>query len=105
MDALAEAVKAGLARAAGVSNFNLDQMRRAQDALGKHGIPLACNQVEYSLLKRGTERSGLLAACRELDVTLVAYYPIASGLLSGRFTPEKPPARWRGRISSRSSAR
>ncbi len=100
MDALAEAVKAGLARAAGVSNFNLDQMRRAQDALGKHGIPLACNQVEYNLMKRGAERSGLLAACRELGVTLVAYHPVAMGLLSGRFTPENPPVRLRHRLLS-----
>ena len=52
-DALADAVEAGLARAVGVSNFGVDQMRSAHQALAKRGIPLASNQVGYSLLQRG----------------------------------------------------
>jgi aryl-alcohol dehydrogenase-like predicted oxidoreductase len=96
MDALADAAQAGLIRAAGVSNYNTAQMRRAHAALAKRGVPLASNQVEYSLLKRGPERAGLLAACRELSVTLVAYRPLCSGLLSGKYTPENPPPGLRG---------
>jgi aryl-alcohol dehydrogenase-like predicted oxidoreductase len=96
MDALADAVQAGLIRAAGVSNYSTAQMRRAHAALAKRGLPLASNQVEYSLLKRGPERGGLLAACRELGVTLVAYRPLCSGLLSGKYTPENPPPGMRG---------
>ncbi len=96
MEALAEAVQTGLARAVGVSNFNPEQTARAHAALSKYGIPLAANQVEYSLLNRAPERSGLLSLCRELNVTVIAYSPVARGLLSGRYTPENPPPGWRG---------
>ena len=62
MDGLADAVQAGLTRAVGVSNYNVEQTRRAHAALAKRGVPLASNQVEYSLLKRDPERTGLLTA-------------------------------------------
>jgi aryl-alcohol dehydrogenase-like predicted oxidoreductase len=97
VEGLAEAKEAGLVRAVGVSNCSADQTRRAQAVLARHGMPLACNQVEYNLLKRDVERNGVLAACRELDVTLVAYRPFASGYLTGKYKPqEKPggPRRW-----------
>jgi aryl-alcohol dehydrogenase-like predicted oxidoreductase len=100
MDALAEAVDAGLVRAVGVSNFSAEQTRRAHAALKRHGIPLACNQVEYSLLKRNIERNGVLEACREIGATVVAYRPISGGLLTGRYTPENPPGRQRWRVYS-----
>ena len=96
MEALAEAKSAGLLRAVGVSNFNANQVRRAQAALAKHAIPLACNQVEYSLLKRDIEHNGVQAACRELGVTVVAYRPFAGGYLSGKYTPGQRPTGWRG---------
>jgi aryl-alcohol dehydrogenase-like predicted oxidoreductase len=86
VEALAEVKEAGLVRAVGVSNYNANQMRSAHAVLTKHNIPLACNQVEYNLLNRNVERSGLLALCKELGVTLVAYRPLASGLLSDRLT-------------------
>jgi len=79
---LAEAVKSGRARAVGVSNFNADKMRRIADHLDKAGVPLAANQVNYSLLKRAPETNGVLDACRERDVALVAYLPLASGRLT-----------------------
>jgi aryl-alcohol dehydrogenase-like predicted oxidoreductase len=101
MEALAEAVQAGLTQAVGVSNFNPEQMARAHAVLAKRGIPLACNQVEYSLLKRGPERNGLLSLCRALDVTLVAYRPVASGLLAGKYSLENPPQGWRKRLYNR----
>jgi aryl-alcohol dehydrogenase-like predicted oxidoreductase len=81
MDRMAEAVGSGKIRAVGVSNCNVSQMRRAKDALGRHDIPLAANQVQYSLLHRKPERDGVLDACRELDVALVAYRPLRGGLL------------------------
>jgi aryl-alcohol dehydrogenase-like predicted oxidoreductase len=101
MDALADALQAGLTRAVGVSNYGIEQTRRAHAALSKRGIALACNQVEYNLLQRGVERNGLLNLCRELGVTLVAYHPIASGLLSGKYTPDTPPQGWRGLVYRR----
>lgn len=90
-EALAEAVEAGLTRAVGVSNFNEDQMRRAYLVLSKRGIPLASNQVEYSLLNRKVETNGLLHACQELGITLIAYSPLAKGLLTGKYSPDNPP--------------
>ena len=97
MDAMAEAVEGGLTRAAGVSNYNAAQMRRAHAALAKHGIPLASNQVDYSLLHRDPERNGVMQACQELGVTLIAYTPLASGMLTGKYTPQTPPPGFRSR--------
>ena len=91
VDALGDAVQAGLTRAAGVSNYNADQTRRAFDVLGKRGIPLASNQVKYSLLDRHIERDGTMQACRELGVTIIAYSPIEMGLLTGKYTAQNPP--------------
>jgi len=101
METMAEAVESGLALAAGVSNFSPEQMRQAHAALAKHNIALACNQVDYSLLNRAPERSGLASVCRELNVTLVAYRPVSGGLLTGKYTPQNPPQGRRGWMTSR----
>ena len=88
MDALAETVKAGKVRRVGVSNYGADQMRRAHERLASHGVSLASNQVEYSLLQRAPETNGVLEASRDLGVTLIAYSPIAKGLLTGKYGPD-----------------
>jgi aryl-alcohol dehydrogenase-like predicted oxidoreductase len=82
-DGLAAAVKSGKAKHVGVSNFNADQMRRVADRLARSNIALAANEVHYSLAHRNPETNGVLEACRELDVALVAYFPLASGRLAG----------------------
>lgn len=92
MDHLAEAVKEGKVRHVGVSNYNAEQMRRAHDRLAAHGVPLASNQVQYSLLERAPETNGVLGLCRELGVTLIAYSPLAQGLLSGKYGPGVKPS-------------
>jgi aryl-alcohol dehydrogenase-like predicted oxidoreductase len=94
---LADAVDAGLSRAVGVSNYNPDQTRRAHAALAERGVPLVSNQVQYSLLHRRPERNGLFDVCRELDVTLIAYSPLAMGVLTGKYTPDNSPPGIRGR--------
>jgi aryl-alcohol dehydrogenase-like predicted oxidoreductase len=99
--ALGEVYQQGLTRAVGVSNFSLNQMRRSHSVLSRMGVPLASNQVEYSLLQRGPEKSGLLAVCLELNITLLAYSPLAKGLLTGKYTPQNPPPGLRGRQVSR----
>jgi aryl-alcohol dehydrogenase-like predicted oxidoreductase len=91
MEALTEAVKSGQVRAVGISNFRASEMREAHAALARHGIPLAVNQVRYSLLHRSPEVDGVLEACRELDVTLLAYSPLEQGLLSGKYEVGKLP--------------
>jgi len=91
MDVLAEAVHSGQIRAVGVSNFRAAEMREAHAALARHGVPLATNQVRYSLLHRAPEVDGVLDACRELNVTLLAYSPLEQGLLTGKYSPETLP--------------
>ena len=92
MDALAETVKAGKVRRVGVSNYGVEQMKRAHARLATHGIPLTSNQVEYSLFQRAPETNGVLEASRDLGVTLIAYSPIAQGLLTGKYGPGDRPA-------------
>jgi aryl-alcohol dehydrogenase-like predicted oxidoreductase len=105
-NALADAVEAGLTRSVGVSNYSAGQMRRAHEVLSRRGIPLASNQVEYHLLNRKVERNGVLQSCWELGVALIAYSPLAKGLLTGKYTPENRPPGLRkytarsGRLSS-----
>jgi aryl-alcohol dehydrogenase-like predicted oxidoreductase len=88
---MADAVDAGKVRAVGVSNYSARQLRSAHAALAERGIPLASNQVEYSLLHRAPEVNGVLDACRELGITLVAYQPLAQGVLTGKYRPGDRP--------------
>lgn len=72
-------------RAVGVSNFGEKRMRRACAALATKGLALASNQMKYSLLDRRIERNGVLAAAKELGITIIAYSPLEQGLLTGKF--------------------
>lgn len=101
MDAMVEAVQSGLIQAVGVSNYNRQQMERAYNRLQKEGIPLASNQVEYHLLNRRVELNGLLTLCHEMGVTLIAYSPLAMGLLTGKYSSENPMSGFRGRRMAR----
>jgi aryl-alcohol dehydrogenase-like predicted oxidoreductase len=83
--AMAELAKAGQVAAVGVSNFSAKQMELAAEILRQHGLTLASNQVQISLLKRDIEDNGVLDTARRLEVTLIAYSPLRSGLLTGRF--------------------
>jgi aryl-alcohol dehydrogenase-like predicted oxidoreductase len=85
MDEMAKLVKAGKVRSVGVSNFNPDQMRRAHRRLQEYGLPLAVNQVRYSLLDRSIEKNGVLETAEELGVTIIAYTLPESGLLTGKY--------------------
>lgn len=96
-EGLAEVIEQGLVRAVGVSNYNEEQMRRAYLVLQKHGLHLASNQVEYSLINRKVEFNGLLKVCQDLGVTLIAYSPLGQGVLTGKYSPENPPPGIRGR--------
>lgn len=90
MDAMADMVEAGLVRSVGISNFSPGRMRRAHKALARRGLPLAVNQVHYSLLHREIETDGTLETAKELGVTIIAYTPLAWGMLSGKY--HKNPA-------------
>ena len=85
MEAMAALVAEKKIRAVGVSNFGEKRMRRACAALAAKGLALASNQMKYSLLDRRIERNGVLAAAKELGITIIAYSPLEQGLLTGKF--------------------
>ena len=106
MDLMAQAVEAGKVRAVGVSNFNAKQMHRAATRLERYHIPLAANQVRYNLIHRQPEENGVLEACRELKVTLVAYRPLERRRLVPRTSPSSSPSStgWKGQALSKEEA-
>jgi aryl-alcohol dehydrogenase-like predicted oxidoreductase len=85
MREMAKLVRAGKVRAVGVSNFSAKQMAQAAAALRDEGMTLASNQVRINLLDRRVESNGVLAAAQGLGVTLIAYSPLAQGVLTGRY--------------------
>lgn len=85
MNAMADLVAVGDIRAVGVSNFSAVRMRAAHAALAKRGVVLASNQMPYSLLVRGVERNGVMQAAKDLGITIIAYSPLAQGILSGKY--------------------
>jgi aryl-alcohol dehydrogenase-like predicted oxidoreductase len=89
--ALAVAHGEGLVRAVGVSNYSVKETRAMAAALERHGMRLATNQIEFSLLRRSPETGGLLAACADLGVVPLAYSPIGQGRLTGKYSAAHPP--------------
>ena len=89
--ALAAAHDQGLVKAVGVSNYSEAETRSMAEALGRHGMKLATNQIEFSLLRRSPELSGLIAGCTELGVLPLAYSPIGQGRLTGKYSASNPP--------------
>ena len=92
---MARAVEQGKVRYIGVSNFSVEQIKRVQKI-----HPVASLQPPYSMLRREIE-ADLLPFCAENQIGVIAYSPLASGLLTGRFTRERlqqlPPDDWRRR--------
>jgi aryl-alcohol dehydrogenase-like predicted oxidoreductase len=92
LGALGELADEGKIRAYGVSNVDAGQLR---EAIAAGDDRLAALQDEYSLLERGAERE-LLPLCREHGIGFVPYFPLAMGLLTGKFRRgEEPPANTR----------
>jgi len=102
MKAMKKLVDSGRVRCVGVSNFNVKQMKAAQEALMP--IELASNQVKYNLLDRGIERE-LCPAAFASHVTIIAYSPLAKGLLTGKYIAGSKPNSFVQRASPRFSKR
>lgn len=85
IQAMAKLVRDGKIRYVGVSNFSARRMRIAHDELAKQEQHLVSNQVVYSLLNRKIETNGILDAAKALGISIIAYSPLAQGLLSGKF--------------------
>ncbi len=89
MKKMAALAKKGDIKHIGVSNFSAKQMRKAHEELQKHGLSLSSNQVKYSLLNRAPEKNGVIETAKELNIAIIAYSPLAQGILTGVFH-EKP---------------
>jgi aryl-alcohol dehydrogenase-like predicted oxidoreductase len=88
--ALDELVQQGKVRAIGCSNFSAEQLAEADDVAGPKSRFCAL-QNQYSLLERDAD-ADVLPLCRKLDVGFVAYFPLASGLLTGKYRRGEEPA-------------
>lgn len=102
--ALNELVEQGSVRAIGCSNFSAAQLAEADDlALSNGGSRFCALQNQYSLLERDAD-ADVLPLCRARDVGFVAYFPLASGLLTGKYRRGEAPAegtrlsRWGGEL-------
>ena len=84
LEALDEAVRAGKVREIGCSNFSAAQLREAQAAVRDGAARFVSVQNEYSLLQREPERE-VLAECERQNLAFVPYFPLASGLLTGKY--------------------
>jgi aryl-alcohol dehydrogenase-like predicted oxidoreductase len=89
LGALDGLVKAGKVREIGCSNFSAEQVEEATRATAPGAARFVSVQNEYSLLLREPERS-VLPACESLGLAFLPYFPLASGLLTGKFEPGKP---------------
>jgi len=82
---LDELVKAGKVRAIGASNFSAEQIREADQAARDQGLTrFTAIQNEYNLLHREPE-ADVLPVCEQLELAFIPYYPLASGLLTGKY--------------------
>jgi len=85
MMAMAELIERKLIKHIGVSNFSAEKMKNAWETLDKKGIPLASNQVSYSLLNRKIESNGIMEMAKKLGISIIAYSPLAQGMVTGKF--------------------
>ena len=88
---LCDCVDLGLTAAGGVSNFKPERVTAAAAALTARGHALASNQIQFSLLYRGAEVEDTVAATRAAGATVIAYSPLAQGLLTGKFSADNLP--------------
>ena len=89
--ALKELVDEGLIGAVGTSNYEPKNIERAIAIAAGLDLPYVSEQSEYSWLERGAEDE-LLPACRHFGIGFIPYFPLASGLLTGKVSREHPPA-------------
>ena len=87
-DGLAECYHRGLVKNVGVCNYGPTLVTKCKEHLEQRGVPLASNQIAYSLLGRHNGAQETVDRCNDLGVKVLAYYPFAMGLLTGKYSPE-----------------
>lgn len=85
MEALAYIVQSGKALYAGISNYDKEHTEKAVELMRELHCPLIVNQRRYSIFDRTIERDGVKSACRELGMGIIAFSPLAQGMLSDKY--------------------
>jgi len=89
LQGLADLYEQGLAQAVGLSNYGPKRLRWVHKKLADRGVPIATLQVQYSLLSTyPVTQLGLKDVCDELGIQLIAYSPLALGLLTGKYSEQ-----------------
>ena len=91
---MAEAVKQGKIKHIGVCNFSREQIREAAETLSKEGLSLSAAMVGYNILRRYPETNGVFDVCKEYEITLIPYAPLAEGTLTGKYRGKKVPIKY-----------
>lgn len=82
--------KSGQIKAIGVSNHNLDEIKRVNEILDIEDLKISAVQNHYSLLHRSSEKAGILKYCKENNITFYAYMVLEQRALTGRFDAAHP---------------
>ena len=85
VSAMADLYDRKLIKSIGVSNFSAQQMKNSWETLDMRRVPLASNQVLYNLLDRRIESNGVMKLAKKFGITIIAYSPLAQGLVTGKF--------------------
>ena len=85
MEALASIVRSGKALYAGVSNYNREYTERAAAIMKELHCPLIVNQRSYSIFNRAIEEDGVKKCCKEQGLGIIAFSPLAQGLLTDKY--------------------
>jgi pyridoxine 4-dehydrogenase len=91
LDGLADLYEQGLVKGVGLSNYGPKRLKQVQKKFAERGVPITTLQVQYSLLSTyPVTQLGLKDLCDELGIKLIAYSPLALGLLTGKYSEEGP---------------
>lgn len=90
MGALAQAVRSGKALYAGLSNYNGETLEKACAILDEFHVPFVINQNRYSIFDRTIEKNGLKETANRLGKGIIAFSPLAQGLLTDRYLHGHP---------------
>lgn len=82
--------KSGQIKSIGVSNHNLEEIKRVNEILATEGLKISAVQNHFSLLHRSSERAGILDYCKENGINFYAYMVLEQGALTGRYNKEQP---------------
>ena len=83
-------LKSGKVKRVGVSNHNIQDIRRAKEILGAEGFKVSAVQNHFSLLYRSSEKGGVLDYCKQNGIEFWAYMVLEQGALSGKYNAENP---------------